>query len=119
LLKAVRSRDIKDLNADILEGHLSSALCHLGNISYRLGTKLSAKDAEARLASDDVAAETFDRFEDHMKDNGIPADKLEIGFGKDLRFDPKEEKFVNDSQADQMLTREYRAPFVVPSADKV
>jgi predicted dehydrogenase len=35
--KAVRSRNAGDLHADILEGHLSSALCHLGNISYRLG----------------------------------------------------------------------------------
>ena len=38
-VKAVRSRRVEDLNADILEGHLSSALCHLGNISYRLGQK--------------------------------------------------------------------------------
>jgi predicted dehydrogenase len=119
LVKAVRSRKIEDLNADILEGHLSSALCHLGNISYRLGTKISMKDADTRLATDDVAAETFDRFADHLKDNGLAADKIELGFGKDLRFDPKEEKFVNDSQADQMLTREYRAPFVVPAAGKV
>ena len=34
---AVRSRKHTDLNADILEGHLSSALCHTGNVSYRLG----------------------------------------------------------------------------------
>ena len=31
--KAVRSRNAGDLHADILEGHLSSALCHLGNAS--------------------------------------------------------------------------------------
>ena len=36
-LAAVRSRRSADLNAEILEGHLSSALCHTGNISYRLG----------------------------------------------------------------------------------
>ncbi|MFO0843596.1 MAG: Gfo/Idh/MocA family oxidoreductase [Gemmataceae bacterium] len=36
-IKAVRSRKKEDLNADILEGHLSSALCHLGNVSHRLG----------------------------------------------------------------------------------
>ena len=36
-LTAVRSRKKENLNADILEGHLSSALCHLGNISLRLG----------------------------------------------------------------------------------
>src|SRR5262249_44657714 len=36
-IKAVRSRKKEELNAEIEEGHLSSALCHLGNISYRLG----------------------------------------------------------------------------------
>src|SRR5260221_12883057 len=37
-VSAVRSRNYKELNADIQEGHLSIALCHLGNIYYRLGT---------------------------------------------------------------------------------
>jgi hypothetical protein len=35
--------------------------------------------------------------------------------GRQLEFDPGNEKFVGDAQADAMLTREYRAPFVVPS----
>jgi predicted dehydrogenase len=33
--------------------------------------------------------------------------------GRRLTFDPKTEKFVNDAEADKMLTREYREPFVV------
>jgi len=69
-IKAVRARDPKLLTADIEEGHLSSAYCHLGNIAYRLGRK--------------------------------------------LHINPSTESFVNDSEADAMLTREYRAPFVVP-----
>ena len=32
-VKAVRSGKKEDLHADILEGHISSALCHTGNIS--------------------------------------------------------------------------------------
>lgn len=35
-INCVRSRNWQDLNADILEGHLSSSLCHLGNIACRL-----------------------------------------------------------------------------------
>src|SRR5690554_1788404 len=31
-----------------------------------------------------------------------------------LTFNPETEKFVNDPEADKMLTREYRAPYVVP-----
>ena len=36
-LKAVRSRKVSDLYGDILEGHLSAALVHIANISYRIG----------------------------------------------------------------------------------
>ena len=31
----------EDLNCDITEGHLSAALCHLANISYRLGKEVA------------------------------------------------------------------------------
>jgi hypothetical protein len=34
--------------------------------------------------------------------------------GRNLTFDPKKEKFVNDKEADGMLSREYRAPFTMP-----
>jgi predicted dehydrogenase len=39
-LDCVRSRDWQALNADILEGHLSTALCHLGNIATQLKRSL-------------------------------------------------------------------------------
>ena len=37
--------------------------------------------------------------------------------GRSLEFDPETMKFKNDKEANSMLTREYREPFVVP--DKV
>jgi predicted dehydrogenase len=69
-IEAVQSRKPELLNAEILEGYLSSALCHLANISYRLG--------------------------------------------RSIVFDPKTETFGSDQEANQLLTREYRKPFVVP-----
>jgi predicted dehydrogenase len=118
-LTAVRSRNSKDLNADILEGHLSSALCHLGNISYRLGTRTSISEAKSRIASSGDLAETFDRYSEHLAANKVPLDTTEMLLGKSLPFNPETEKFVNDSEADVMLTREYRAPFIVPAAGQV
>ncbi|MCU1261209.1 MAG: oxidoreductase domain protein, partial [Bryobacterales bacterium] len=34
--------------------------------------------------------------------------------GRKLNFDSTTHKFVNDKEADQYLTRKYRAPYVVP-----
>jgi predicted dehydrogenase len=70
---AIRAGDRTKLACDIEEGHLSAALAHLGNISHRVGRKLT--------------------------------------------FDGAKERFVGDPEADKLLTREYRAPFVIP--DKV
>jgi len=34
--------------------------------------------------------------------------------GRDLVFDGRSEKFIGDNEADRMLTRDYRRPYVVP-----
>ena len=34
--------------------------------------------------------------------------------GRTLKFDPKKEEFLSDSEANAMLTRKYRAPYTVP-----
>jgi predicted dehydrogenase len=68
-IEAARSRKPEALHAEIEEGHLSSALCHLANISYRLG--------------------------------------------RTLTFDPQTEKFPGDEEANRLLSREYRTPYVI------
>ena len=118
-LDAVRSRRHEDLHADIEQGHLSSALCHLGNISYRLGDKIPLPEVRARLDQGDEYQATLARITEHLASNQVALDGLQIQFGQHLELDPANERFVNNAQADLMLTREYRAPFVVPRADQV
>ena len=69
-IDCVRSRKWQDLNADILEGHLSTSLCHLGNIACRLK--------------------------------------------KPLQFNPLEETFIDDPEANTYLSKAYRSPYVLP-----
>ena len=65
-IQAVRSRNPKDLNADILEGHLSSALCHTGNISHRVGKDASVEDIRDVVKKDDSALEAVDRMIEYV-----------------------------------------------------
>src|SRR5439155_5965147 len=111
LLKAVRSRKLADLNADIEEGHLSSALCHLGNISYRLGSQMTADELDKTLATlktTDNAKETMERTLAHLKDNGVDMASTKLQVGPVLPFDPQSETFVGNEKASAMLTRDYR-----------
>jgi Oxidoreductase family, C-terminal alpha/beta domain len=52
--------------------------------------------------------------EEHLKDNGVALDGLNYQLGRKLAFDASTEKFTGDSEANQLLTRPYREPFVVP-----
>ncbi len=113
-VQAVRSRKAAALNADILEGHISSALCHLGNVSYRLGSLQPFNQKTKAFGDDKDAYEALARMEEHLKENKVPLDKTKYHLGPKLAFDPKSETFVNNKQADALLTRHYREPFVVP-----
>ena len=101
------------LAADIEKGHLSSALCHLGNISYRMGG-LHAMYKVRPFGENEDAADTFDRFKEHMKANDVQPDMTQITVGKTLAVDPKAETIIGDPEASKLLTREYRKPYVVP-----
>ena len=113
-IKAVRSRKREDQNADILEGHLSSALCHLGNISHRLGQQASPDELQATLKTDSVAAETLARMEEHLAKNGVDLKQTKLTLGPTLKIDPKAERFLGNDKANEFITRPYRAGFVVP-----
>jgi predicted dehydrogenase len=114
-LKAARANDHKLLNGDILEGHLSSALCHLANISYRLGSEQTFDKTRAAFGDDKAAVETLQRTEEHLKERKLPLDETKCRVGKRLQLDPVKEVFISDREADAMLTREYRKGFEVPA----
>ncbi|MCI0357726.1 MAG: Gfo/Idh/MocA family oxidoreductase [Planctomycetaceae bacterium] len=121
-LKAVRSRKREDLNAEIIEGHQSTALCHVGNISWRLGRPASTADVRGQLTGlkvhDDVL-ETFERTARHLGENGVDLAQTKLTLGPVLELDSERESFVKHPAADALLTRDYRKPFVVPAASEV
>jgi predicted dehydrogenase len=60
-LNAVRSRNSADLSAEILEGHMSSTLCHLANIAYRVDRTIHFDHAMEKCLSDVEASDLLTR----------------------------------------------------------
>lgn len=113
-ISACRSRKHTDLHADILEGYLSSSLCHTGNISYRLGAKKTPDEIREKLKTNNAALETLGRMEEHLKANNVDLSTDKLTLGEFLTMDTKAERFTNSREADALLTRLYRRPYVVP-----
>ena len=112
--KAIRSRKPADLNAEILQGHLSSALCHTANISQRLGKKQEPGAILEKVKANKEATDSYERMVEHLKKNGVDIAKDHLTLGEFLTMDPKTEKFIGNAEADKMLTRDYRKPYIVP-----
>lgn len=113
-IEAVRARKPELLTADILEGHLSSALCHTGNVSYLLGSRMKPGEARERLAGFSGLHEAYDRMVEHLRKNEIHLDVDQLTLGAGLTMDPKTERFTGNEAANKLLTRDYRKPYVVP-----
>jgi len=114
-IEAMRSRRKEDLNAPFEEGHYSAAICHLGNISYRLGREVKWSEVK-RPFDDEYANEQFERINTHLRDNRqLNLDEWMCRLGLPLKFDAKTEQFIGaPPEATAMLTRPPRPPFDVP-----
>lgn len=113
----VRSRRTADLYGPIEDGHVSSALCHLGNISHRLGQVTPEAEVREQVQSDATLTEANGRMMEHLEANNVDLGKTPLTFGMPLLVDAKAERLTGPDAArgNAMLTREYRAPFVVPT----
>jgi hypothetical protein len=113
-VKAVHSRKPQDNRAPILGGHISTALCHTGNISYRIGHTKNPDEIREAIKANKDATNTFERVVQHLAANGVDLEKNKLTLGQFLKMDTKTEKFIGNTEADALLKDKYREPFVVP-----
>jgi len=110
---AVRSRRHGDLHLDIEDGHLSSALAHLGNVSWALGETVSPGTRPTLAADDPHVAATWESFEGYLADNPIDFDATKLSLGRELTIDPQTERST-DAEANRLFSREYRKGYELP-----
>ena len=115
-IDAVRARKQEVLTADIEEGHLSSALCHMANVSYRLGKETKPDQIYESVKNSDEGKDSLERLKSHLAANGVDVEKEFPTLGPSLAMNPKTERFTGplSEEANKLLARNYREPFVVP-----
>ena len=97
-----------------LEGHLSSALCHTGQVSHQLGEPRTAKEILASVEKNDRLRDAVERMLAHLKANEVNVDEPVVTAGVVLEMDPQTERFTNNPTAKDMVRRVDRKPFVTP-----
>ncbi|NLF70836.1 MAG: Gfo/Idh/MocA family oxidoreductase [Candidatus Anammoximicrobium sp.] len=114
-IDCIRSRKREELNAEIIEGHRSALLAHLGNISYRLGKDVPFDTQTNAFEGDKPACEAFEDMKQHLGEAAhLRLKDHTYDLGRLLRFDSEAERFIGDPEADRLLTRPCREPFMVP-----
>ncbi|MEM0967797.1 MAG: Gfo/Idh/MocA family oxidoreductase [Verrucomicrobiota bacterium] len=117
-IDAVRGRKPEILFSDVEETHVSSALCHTGLISHRLGKKMTRKQTEAELEGAGLMEERFQALAEHLERNEVDLESQVLRVGPWLEMDPDREEFVGngnlDGPANELARRVYRDPYVVP-----
>ncbi|MCX7826505.1 MAG: Gfo/Idh/MocA family oxidoreductase [Verrucomicrobiae bacterium] len=111
-IKALRTGNRGDLRADVLDGHISTNICHAGNISYRLGRKATAAEMRAQIGNLPLFQEMLDRYLAHLKAHDV--DPGESILGPWLEWDEANERFKDNAEANKLVRGFYRKPFDVP-----
>ena len=115
-IDVVRSRKTADLYGPVEQGHLSSALCHLGGISHALGAGAAPEEIRERIKDEPALTEAYERLSAHLAANRIDPGKTPLTLGAVLAIDGAAEKFTGKqaAAANALLGAAYRAPFTVP-----
>jgi len=114
-IRCMRVRDTELLMWNIETAHYSSALCHLANISYRLGHEVPFTEKPTALGDNEHVLASVKSIEDQLVGAlGMDLKKFKYTLGTKVKFCPKAEKFIDNPAADKFLTRAPRPPFCVP-----
>lgn len=119
-IAAVRSRNAALLNAPIVEGHLTSTLSNMANISYRIGKDIAKPAIGEAMDAHQATKDSLTSITEHLESNGVKTSEVPFVVGPRLDVIRETEAFATDEKydigywANTLLTREYRHPFVVP-----
>jgi predicted dehydrogenase len=115
-IEAVRRNRPSHLNAEVEEGHISSALAHMGNISHQVGDAIDQGELESKTQTESLKANVFERLMQHASVHEDNFNDRPMILGPSLNMEPNHERFQGQwaYEANRLVRDAYRPPFVVP-----
>jgi len=117
-IDACHSRKQDSLRAPVESAHLSSALSHMANLSYRVGRTIAPGALAERMQDQSDGTDMLDRFNTQLAAWNIDFDQEPWTLGPRMSFDPKTEKFTGPlaDRANALDARAGRGDFRIPNA---
>lgn len=119
-VEGIRKGSAANINAPLRECHLSTALVHSANISFRTGAKKSPGEIKEAIKSSSGLAEAFGRMAEHLGRNGVNLDESKAVLGLPLTQDTKTELFTGAhaevANRDLVAKRAGRKGFEIPTS---
>ncbi|MGI8906216.1 MAG: Gfo/Idh/MocA family protein [Candidatus Sumerlaeaceae bacterium] len=114
-IDAVRARKHEMLAAKVEAGHLAAGLCHIGNISHRLGEKADGAKIHKAIEGNVMMTDAMERFHEHLLVNAVDVTQTPRILGAMLDFDNSSQRFTGErsEEANTLLTKPYRAGFEI------
>ncbi len=116
-IDAVRNNDPSSIRSTLENAFYSSCMSHLANISLLAGAEVSEERLAAELGDEPLTTECFHRFREQLDLWNVDRTETPWVMGSKLTFDSATEQFTdgeNRAQANELLRRKDRAPYVVP-----
>jgi predicted dehydrogenase len=115
-IASIQAGKLTSENMHVLQGHLSAAMVHAANVSYRLGKSMPPAEIKERLQTDKEALATLDDFATNLQANRIDMGVETAQVGPWLSLDPQTERFTGEfaPEANALLDEEYRSEFSLP-----
>lgn len=116
-IDCVRSGQAGQLNAGIVEGHLSALPCHLASTSHQVGVPASVAEIKTQIKDNVYFSEALERMLTHLKANAVDLANTQLTLGRPL-IGSDSNSIIEASTADTLtrpwLFRDGRGEFRFP-----
>ncbi|HOZ48777.1 MAG TPA: Gfo/Idh/MocA family oxidoreductase [Candidatus Hydrogenedentes bacterium] len=115
-IEALRQGSSASLNAEIAVGNMSTIMCHLANVAWRVGQDASVEEVRESMKSHADAVDTLESMLAQLGRSEVDIAKKPFVLGPKLTFDVSRGTFTDDNaaKANELVRRVDREPFIVP-----